>query len=188
MIITCEQRHRIGYIYLQRPNPKFTIWDDIENKAIEDYLDGVKAEIPMVKKGKELVDRIRGMTICDKTYLEDLDRQLFGEEYLNDKDRNGYIVGIELDLSKEELVRNIKEQIYKIYMIDWKHQNYILLTLSQEDKLFGKENIVYAANKNGDTYYIVSIVDDTAYIRGIITRRLELYPIEYLKQPLFILN
>lgn len=47
MIITCEQRHSIGYIYLQKPNLQFPIWDKIGDKKIEKYLDGVKPEITL---------------------------------------------------------------------------------------------------------------------------------------------
>lgn len=186
MIITCEQRDRIGYIYLQKPNPTFLVWEYIGNREIEKYLDCVKPKITVEDGNKEIEKRINGLGVSDKNYLEDLDRR-FSEEYLNDKDKEGYIVGIELNISKEELVQNVKQQVYKIHMIEWQ-QKYMLLTLAEEDKVFDKSNIIYDANGNKDTYYIISIEDDIVYIRGLLTRRLDLYPVEYLKEPYFILN
>lgn len=184
MIITCDQRHSIGYIYLKKPNPAFPVWKDIGNKEIEKYLDGMKSEIQVQEAGKEIEERIMGLVISDKNYLEDLDKK-FIEEYLNDKD--GYIVGIELDISKEELIKGVKEKVYKIYIVDWQQQEHILLTLAEEDRVFVRNNIIYAANGNKDTYYFVSIVDNIAYIKALLTSRLDLYQLDYLKEPDFIL-
>ncbi len=188
MIITCEQRHRIGYIYLQKPNLQFPIWDKIGDKKIEKYLDGVKPEITLEKANREIEEKIMRLGVSDKSYLEELADEIFYEEYLNDKYGNGYIIGMELTISKEELIENVKEQVYKIYMIDYQQREYVLLTLERKDKVFDRNNILYAANGNKDTYYIVSVIDDTAYIRGILTRRVDLYPIDYLKEVHFILN
>lgn len=187
VIITCEQRHSIGYIYLQKPNSTFPVWEHIGNREIEKYLDGVKPKITVEDDNKEIEKRINGLGVSDKNYLKDLDRR-FLEEYLNDKDQEGYIVGIELNISKEELVQNVNEKVYKIHMIEWQQEKYMLLTLAEENKVFDKSNIIYDANGKKDTYYVVSIEDDIAYIRGLLTRRLDLYPVEYLKEAHFILN
>ena len=187
MRITCESRFGIGYIYLKNSNHTNTICNTV-SKEIEKYLNGVKPEIPVERGNKDIETRVKGLGINDKTYLEELEGEIIVEEYLNDKDKEEYIVGIELHISKEQLVQNIKEQVYKIYMIDYQQQEYMLLTLEAEDKVFEKSNILYAANGNKDTYYIVSLLENTVYIRGLLTRRLDLYQIDYLKETNFILN
>jgi hypothetical protein len=185
--ITCESRFGIGYIYLKNPNYTNSICNAV-SKEIEKHLDGVKPEIPVERGNKAIEARVKGLGINDKTYLEELDGEIIEEEYLNDKDKDGYIFGIELHISKDQLMQNIKEQVYKIYMIDYQQQENMLLTLSDEDKVFDKNNILYAANGNKDTYYIVSVLENTVYIRGLLTRRLDLYQVDYLKEPYFILD
>jgi hypothetical protein len=60
------------------------------------------------------------MKISERTYKEvSIDAEEFGEEYQNDLDKNGYMKGIELNLSKHKFLTLIHDNSVQILSISW---------------------------------------------------------------------
>lgn len=185
MFITCDPKVKMGYIYLQKPKVGNPIWKREIGMNLEQCLEGKNPKISMEFAGEEIQQRLNGLNISSTTYLDDLGVK-FVEEYLNDKS-DGYMTGIELNFDKEEFVSNIKNEVYKLYELEWKERIFVLLTLDELDKVLDNNIIIYPANTNNDVFYIVAIEDDICYIKAILSSREDLYEREYLTKPSFIL-
>ncbi|MFL0270122.1 hypothetical protein [Candidatus Clostridium radicumherbarum] len=183
MIVTCDPKVRMSYIYLQQPKEINPVW--MESCNIKSYLEGDKPEIPYIFGDKKIQDKLMHLSLREKTYLEDLDVE-FEEEYLNDKE-NGYINGIELRLGKKELINLFKDKVFKLYETEYLGRKFLFLSLDYIENIFDENNVIYAANSNRDVYYIVAVEDKVCYIKAIISSRDDLYNLVYLKVPNFIL-
>lgn len=193
MIITCSTRNKIGYIHLQPYNIKHkSIYDSyktkLDNNDLRKYVDLNSLKIPIYDSFDYgiILDH---MKISKKIYkIASENSGDFIEEYQNDLNDNGYMVGIELDLSKESFLSLIKHDI-KIFKHKWLNKDFILLTLDNIENVLHLDNVIYPFTDREDAFAIVHIENKyrTGLIKGIISAREDLYPIEYLSKPEFIL-
>ncbi|MBF8982257.1 hypothetical protein IZY60_01765 [Lutibacter sp. B2] len=175
MRITCEPIVDMGYIYLQKPK-KYK------------YVQSENMEIPILGNDLNILERINHLKISKISYANALNKGELGEEFQNDMDEKEYLIGVELTLTKEDFMNNIKEKNYKVYNINWKNKEFTLVTLDKEEEVFSEANILYPANKNKDVFYIVNKGDyGIGYIKGLLSSRADLYQLEYLSQPDFVL-
>lgn len=186
MFLTCDSRAEMGYIYLKQPRENNPIWNESNDTNIEEYLNNKVTEISNSISAIEMLKRLNTLSVSGETYLEDLEKEIFEEEYLNDK-KDDYISGIELNLTREQFISNIQNKVYKTYKMEWLKKEFLFLTLDSLNNVFEANNIIYPANKNNDVFYVVSIEDEVCYIKAILSSRPDLYEIEYLKTPKFIL-
>lgn len=187
MFITCDSRAEMGYIYLQQPKANNPIWNESNDNNIEEYLNGRVSEISNIISDVDMLKSLNRLSVSRETYLEDLEKQIFEEEYLNDK-KDDYISGIELNLTREQFISNIRNKVYRIYKLDWLEKEFLFLTLDFQENVFEPNNIIYPANKNNDVFYVVAIEDQTCYIKALLTSRSDVYNLEYLKTTRFILH
>ncbi len=188
MIITCESNTRMGYIYLM-PNYRIMNIYENENNDINKYVDMKSINIK-VNETLMHINQLKQMRISEYLYRDvSYKGKEFTEEYHNDLDENGYMIGIELNLSKEKFLRLIKNKSFQIYQLNWMKSNFILLTLDIFDNVFDSNNILYPFSERKDVFAIVQIEGkyNTGLIKGILSSRDDLYPIEYLRRPEFIL-
>lgn len=176
----------MGYIYLQPPSGNVSEYQD--GNKIANYFKLSEMRIPFVTESG-INTRLDKMEMARKTYSEALDEGEVDEEYYNDKDENGYVKGIELNLSKEVFINSIKQEVYKGYFINWGLKDFILVTLDLHENVFNFNNIIYPLSKNNDVFLIVKVEKKyrTALIKALISARDNLYPVDYLLYPNFVL-
>lgn len=183
--ITCSAGTQIGYIYLMPP--EWIGGGEPENK-VEQYIDKDLLQIPVIEDGL-ILNELDKLIIMDKTYKQALKNGDFDEEYCNDLDDQGYMKGVELNISKEVYLRLIQKQAYKIYKIHWRNQNFLLLTLDGYREVINPFNRVYPLTKREDVFVIVRIESRSEYnvvfIKGLISSSNDLYPLDYLETPNF---
>lgn len=176
----------MGYIYLQPPTRNISEYHD--SNKIDNYVELSKLRIPRVTESESntMLDK---MKIASKTYSEAFKAGEVEEEYCNDKDENGYVKGIELNLSKEIFISLIKQEAYKGYFINWRSKDFILVTFDFTDNVFDSKNVIYPLSKENDAFLIAKIEEryGTALIKALISARDDLYPVDYLLHPHFVL-
>ncbi|MED4780948.1 hypothetical protein [Brevibacillus choshinensis] len=187
MIITCDAFCNMGYIYLQPPSKDKVDYHSKKDNSIAKYVDISSITMPLeidTHKGNLL----NNMRLSHVTYKKAVGNE-FEDEYRNDLDKNGYIIGIELSLSKDRFVNLITNGAYKIIQTEWKGLHYHITTFDY-DKVFDSRNVIYPLSVTNDAYLIVEITskDKTGFIKALITARDDLYPIDYLLNPQFILS
>lgn len=193
MIVTCEARTSMGYIHLMPVSNNINIYnlykEHFNNNDLMKYLDLKLIKIPNTSNFC-YADILNKMKISEKTYKEAInDAEEFGEEYQNDLDENGYMEGIELNLSKHRFLNLIQESAFRIVKHKWHNEDVIILTLEKVESVFDINNIIYPFSNKKDAFAIVHIQGryQTGLIKGIISSREDLYPVSYLCQPEFIL-
>jgi len=184
VIITCDSFCGMGYIYLQPQTYNL----EKENSIIR-CVEKSSLQIPLIADNEKghLLDEMR---LSVKTYREAVNSGEIDEEYKNDLDKNGYIVGIELNLTKDTFDNRIRNGAYKLYQTKWKETSYHIATVDFDDSVFDPKNIIYPLSKKNDAFLVVELTSDynIGLIKALITSRDDLYPIEYLLTPHFILN
>ena len=55
--------------------------------------------------------------------------------------------------------------VHQVYITNWQ-QEHIALTLAEEDKVFDRNNIIYAANGKLNAYYIIYIDNEIVCFIG----------------------
>lgn len=182
MLITCDTTCNMGYFYLMPGRHQYRQREKHLLKKSTDLSDGDSFILSLLK-----------MEYINKPYPEVLRDRYLLEEYQNDMTEDGYMKGVELDLSYKELMNRIDGNAFQLYTLDWVNDNYYLLTLNRHEKALNNSNYICPMNSNQDTYIIFSIdskdiiVDFEEYtvnqvsIEGLITFRTDLYPLEYLK-------
>ncbi|MFS0556894.1 hypothetical protein [Brevibacillus sp. 179-C9.3 HS] len=188
MIITCDAKCSMGYIYLQEPSKEIIDYQREKDNKISRYVDPSLVHIPLVvdwNKGKLLHD----MHSSTKTYKMAVGDEI-DEEYHNDLDEQGYMVGIELNLSKDELVHLLENQAFVVYQTKWRGLTYHLVTLDVDHKVFDSNNVIYPLNEKQDAFVIIEITGEyqIGLVKALLTRRDDVYPVEYLLAPQFILS
>ena len=193
MIITCQSSINMGYIYLMPICNNKDISEGykeyLTNNDLSRYVNINSMRIPINDNfiHTDLLDR---MKISERTYKEARGKvEEFGEEYLNDLDANGYMEGIELNLSKDRLLTLIQDNSFQIFKHHWIGKDFIILTLDRIENVFDIDNIIYPFSNMRDAFAIVHIDEryQTGLIKGIISAREDLYPLSYLCKPDFIL-
>ena len=185
MFITQDSKAKMGYIYLKEPRKNNPIWEENSDCTLSKYLEGKVPKIQIQIANEDIQKQLNGLTMNSKTYLEDLGIR-FEEEWLNDK-KDEYITGIELRLTRQQFIKDIENDIYRIYKMEWLERDFLFLTLDSLENIFEPNNIIYPADSNKDVFYVVAIEDEVCYIKAILSTRSDLYNIEYLKKPRFIL-
>ena len=160
-----------------------------ENK-VGQYIDKALFQIPVIDDSS-IINEVNKLIIMDKTYKQALENSDFDEEYCNDLDDQGYMKGVELNISKEVFLRRIQKREYKIYKIYWRNLIFLLVTLDEYKEVFNPLNRIYPLTKQEDVFVIVRIEPGCGYnmvfIKGLISSRNDLYPLDYLATPNFML-
>lgn len=186
MRITCDASGGMGYIYLMPPKQQYFN----SNNHLQKYLEQKNVEIPMVRNN-EILGRLDSLKIVNKTYKNAVYKYSdIHMEYCNDMDNDGYIIGIELNLRKEKFIKLIVDKAYKIICGNWRDKEISVLTLDLIDKVFSTDNIIYPLNRKRDAFVIAYIEPKykIGLVKALITSRNDIYPIDYLKVPEFIIS
>ena len=185
MLITCDNNVQMGYIYLM-PN-ETTDEYTLDKSDIALYYDVNSLSIPRIK-WLSMGQTLSQMRLATKTYREAVDKT-FHCEYWNDLDSKGYMMGIELYLTEEIFLTLVAHQAFKLYDIRWRNQDFRVLTLDAYLDVFNKNNIIYPLTTEKDAFVIIAIDPSTKVgrIMALISARDDLYPIDFLRNPLFIL-
>lgn len=193
MIITCESKTRMCYIYLQPYIKNKSVYDlykvHLNNNGLKKYVDLQTLKIPIFNSSMYQA-ALTQMKVCEKTYRDaSIYAKDFGEEYQNDLDESGYMVGIELNLSKDNFLDLIGHSAFQIYKFNWLNKDFIILTLDKSENVFNLNNKIYPFTDKKDAFAIVHIENKyhIGLIKGIISAREDIYPTEYLCKPDFIL-
>ena len=185
MLITCDNSMQMGYIYLM-PNESTDEYT-LDKSDIGLFYDVNSLSIPRIKwlgMGKSLSQ----MRLATKTYREAVDNA-FHCEYWNDLDSEGYMMGIELYLTEERLLPLVAHQAFKLYDVRWRNRDFRVLTLDAYHDVLNKDNVIYPLSQEKDAFVIVSIdsLSKVGKIMALISARDDLYPLDYLQKPLFML-
>jgi len=185
LLITCDNNVQMGYIYLM-PN-ETTDEYTLDKSDIALYYDVNSLSIPRIK-WLSMGQTLSQMRLATKTYREAVDKT-FHCEYWNDLDSKGYMMGIELYLTEEIFLTLVAHQAFKLYDIRWRNQDFRVLTLDAYLDVFNKNNIIYPLTTEKDAFVIIAIDPSTKVgrIMALISARDDLYPIDFLRNPLFIL-
>lgn len=185
MLITCDNSMQMGYIYLM-PNDTNTEYT-LEKSDIGLYYDVNSLSIPRIK-WHNMGQSLSQMRLATKTYREAVNNA-FHCEYWNDLDDKGYMLGIELYLTEEVLLPLVAHQAFKLYDIRWRNRDFRVLTLDAYHDVLNKNNIIYPLTPEKDAFVIVAIdpLSQVGKIMALISARDDIYPIDYLKKPLFML-
>ncbi|MGC7873740.1 hypothetical protein ACPUYX_19790 [Desulfosporosinus sp. SYSU MS00001] len=185
MLITCDNNMQMGYIYLM-PNDT-TVEYTLEESDIGLYYDIKSLSIPRIK-WPGMGQLLNQMRLSVKTYREAVNN-VFHCEYWNDLDSEGYMMGIELYLTEDILLPLVAHQAFKLYDVRWRNQDFKVLTLDAYLDVLNKDNVIYPLTAEKDAFVILSIdpLSNVARVMALISGRDDLYPVDYLRQPLFIL-
>ena len=185
MLITCDNSMQMGYIYLM-PNDT-TAEYTLEKSDIGLYYDVDSLSIPRIK-WLGMGHSLSQMRLAVKTYKEAID-SAFHCEYWNDLDSEGYMMGIELYLTEERLLPLVAHQAFKLYDIHWRNRDFRVLTLDAYHDVLNKNNIIYPLTSEKDAFVIIAIdpLSQVGKIMALISARDDLYPLDYLQKPLFML-
>ena len=185
LLITCDNNVQMGYIYLM-PN-ETTDEYTLDKSDIGLYYDVNSLSIPRIK-WLSMGQNLSQMRLATKTYREAVDK-VFNCEYWNDLNSEGYMMGIELYLTEDIFLTLVAHQAFKLYDIRWRNSDFRVLTLAAYLDVFNKNNVIYPLTKEKDAFVIVSIDPSTKVgkIMALISARDDLYPIDYLRSPMFIL-
>ncbi|ODA39751.1 hypothetical protein DSBG_3469 [Desulfosporosinus sp. BG] len=185
MLITCDNNMQMGYIYLM-PN-ETTAEYTLEKSDIGLYYDVKSLSIPRIK-WLSLGQCLSQMRLATKTYREAVDNA-FRCEYWNDLDSEGYMMGIELYLTEERFLPLVAHQAFKLYDIRWRNQDFRVVTLDSYHDVINKNNVIFPLSSEKDAFVIVAIdpLSKVGKIMALISARDDLYPIDYLQKPLFML-
>ncbi|NGZ75231.1 hypothetical protein [Saccharibacillus alkalitolerans] len=193
----------MGHIYLMPPTHRSTL----EGLA-GDILGHVPAErlhIPHIAEpAEDPAPKLDRMKIAKLTYKQDFCKG-YDTLYGNDMDENGYITGIELNLTAKRMIELVNRQVFRVIDVRWKSRLFRLLTLDDSEKVFDERNILYRMSDREDVFVIAALsaheIPDLSekarqdpvgipIIRflGLLSSRDDLYPPEYLLKPDFYLQ
>lgn len=204
MRITCLQDEcsSMGYIYLMPPVHESALADSGLNNDILTAVPADRLRIEHVTEpAAELAERLDRMTAAKLSYFDDFGIG-YDTEYGNDVDENGYVTGIELSLTPERLIEQINGGAFRVISLNWKKRAFNLLTLDFSHNVFDERNVLYRMNDQDDVFAIVALPERTfldesgqeqtlqipiAEIRGLLSAREDLYPLDFWLKPDFLL-
>lgn len=201
MRITCYYDHScdMGYIYLRPPavEKKDT---ETENELFK-YLKPDQINIPYTTD-QQLASHLDQMVVAPNTFKADYENG-YDTEYGNDMDEKGYITGIELILYHDRFIDLVKNQAIKVIRTEWRDREFHVITFDHADNVFNSENVIYKLTDEEDAFVIVQLeepeklgytytnIDDRhpiALFKALISARDDIYPLEYLLKPQFLLR
>lgn len=186
MLITCDSNIQMGYIYLM---PPITTSDySLEESDIGYYFDVDSLSIPRIK-GLGLGQKLNQLRVSTKTYSEAVDKAFFCE-YWNDLNEDGYMVGIELYLNEDQFLPLVANQAFMIYDTRWRNRDFRVVTLDAHLEVIRKSNVIYPLTPEKDAFVVLAIdpKSKVATVKALISSRDDLYPLDYLRKPLFMLS
>jgi hypothetical protein len=141
--------------------------------------------------------------IAAHTFEEDYEEG-YDTEYGNDIDDDGYIAGIELTLNHDRFIDLVRNEVFKVIRTEWRNREFHLITFDYADEVFKPENVIYKLTDEEDAFVIVQLVEPeklgyqhtdendqkrpVALFKGFISAREDIYPLEYLLKPQFLLR
>ncbi len=180
----------MGYIYLQPPSEQTT---DKYHKKQNDLLTYI-ADPHLLRieplRTVGVVSYLEKMRQSDITYAKALDIGEIDAEYENDMDEHGYLIGIELDLSKDRLLRIIHDDVFRYYKLLWHSKLLQMYTFDEARAVFDHQNVIYPLTDEHDSFVIVQVDEKyrTGMIKAFLTANQDLYPHDYMVRPDFILT
>ncbi|NHN34679.1 hypothetical protein [Paenibacillus agricola] len=204
MKITCYygDHSDMGYISLKPVSEnQFDEYEWSKNE-ISQHMQPDQITIPYVidEVVSPFLDR---MTIAAHTFEEDYEEG-YDTQFGNDIDEHGYITGIELTLYHDRFIDLVKNQVFKVFKIEWRNREYHLVTFDYANEVFKKENVIYKLTDGEDAFVIVQLVEPeqlgyqytdendqkrpVALFKGLISARDDIYPLEYLLKPQFFIR
>lgn len=188
----------MGYIYLQ-PSDFPTINLESENELAQ-HINIHQISIPYITD-PNIASSLDKMTVAAHTFETDYENG-YDTEYGNDMDDDGYITGIELTLQHERFIDLVKNQAYKVIRTEWRNTEFHLVTLDHWENVFQPSNVIYKMNNQEDAFVIVQLEEPEklgyhytdekdrqpiALFKALISSRNDIYPIDYLLKPEFVI-
>lgn len=196
MRITCYYGNGIdmGYIYLKPGADEFDEYDLSKNE-INKHVNPDQIIIPFIKDAN-VASYLDQMTIAANTFVEDYEIH-YDTEYGNDLDEEGYITGIELTLNHDRFIDLVNNQAFKVIQTEWRNKEFHVITFDHSENVFKSENVIYKLTDKEDAFVIVKLelpknlgfqyTEDIALFKAFISGRNDIYPLDYLLQPDFLL-
>lgn len=190
MRITCyhDPYSSMGYIYLMPPSTPLAVLES-ENGLFK-HLKPDQISIPYITE-MSISSYLDTMPIADNDFQGDSGKG-YDTEFGNDINSSGYITGIELTLEPDRFLDLLRQQSFQVIRTEWRNTQFHVITLDFAENIFNSENIMYKMTEEEDTYVILRL-DRTgefpiASFKALITSRNDLYPLDYLLKPDFILK
>lgn len=185
----------MGYIYLK---PDSIPTSSYENNTLDDHVPSDEINIPFHSDNK-LAKALDQMVYQTNTFKKEQGIS-YETEYGNDVDQQGYLIGIELNLNSDTFIKHVSQQTFQIIKTQWKNKSLHLITFDDIEDVLQSNNYIYRLTDNEDTFVIAALEhradlshDDEnpklpiAHIKALLTAREDIYPLEHLKEPDFIL-
>ncbi|HVJ48968.1 MAG TPA: hypothetical protein VM640_07485 [Desulfitobacterium sp.] len=159
----------------------------LEESDIGYYFDLDNLEIPKIN-GLSLGRKLNQLPVSKKTYSEAVDKAFYCE-YWNDLNEEGYMVGIELSLTEDKFLPLVANQAFMIYDTRWRNRDFRVVTLDAHLEVIKKSNVIYPLTAEKDAFVVLAIDPNSkvATVKALISSRDDLYPLDYLRNPLFML-
>jgi len=185
VLVTCDNSMQMGYIYLMpnETNADYTL----DKSDIGLFYDINVLSIPRIK-WLGLGRSLNQMRLAAKTYGESVNKA-FQCEYWNDLDNEGYMIGIELGLTEDQLLPLVAHQAFKLYDTRWRNQDFRVVTLAAHLDVINRNNVIYPLSAEKDAFVVLDVDPSSKFCRvmALISARDDIYPPDYLQQPLFML-
>jgi hypothetical protein len=189
----------MGYIYLKSIGIETHETTKNQN-TIHLHISPSNITIPY-SSNDTLASSLDQMSISTNTFNMELDKS-FEIEYGNDIDENGYLIGIELTLTSERFVNLIRQQAFQIIKMQWNNKEFHMVTFDHMEHVLQPLNHIYKLTDAEDAFVIVYLEKPEilgyvtseeqshvpiAQFKALLTARNDIYPLEYLLQPDFVL-
>lgn len=201
MRITCYYDHSydIGYIYLIPPAVDKND-TETENELII-HINPDQISIPYLTD-TNIAPLLNHMRVEANTFEADYEKG-YDTEYGNDMNEQGYITGIELKLYPDQFIDLVKNQAFKVIRTEWRNREFHVITFDHTENVFKPENVIYRLTDEEDAFVVVQLVepeklgyiytniDDKhpiALFKALISARDDIYPLEYLLKPEFVMQ
>ncbi len=189
----------MGYIYLKSPGIEPHATTRNQN-TIHLHVSPENITIPY-SSNDTFVSSLNQMPISTNTFNKELEKS-FELEYGNDIDEHGYLIGIELTLTSERFINLIRQQAIQIIKVQWRNKEFHMVTFDHMDNVLQPHNYIYKLTDAEDAFVIIHLekteflgYDSSkdkpqlpiALFKALLTARNDIYPLEYLLQPDFVL-
>jgi hypothetical protein len=196
MKITCIDS--MGYIYLKPHESSSSV--AMEHNTLSDYVNPEQMKIPY-STNEQLSAILDQIPLFPNTFKTEQGKS-YETEYGNDLDEQGYLNGIELTLTSERFIELISQQTIQIIKTHWRNEVFHLIAFDHMDNVLHPDNHIYKLTDAEDAFVIVylekpenlgyfisdgQIQPPIALFRAFLTARDDIYPLEYLLKPEFIL-
>ncbi|MEI7027993.1 hypothetical protein [Paenibacillus sp. y28] len=200
MRITCyyDYSYSMGYIYLKPP----AVHEEAADHELYLHLNPDQISIPY-NTSTSLAAYLDQIPVAAPTFQAD-DQKGYNTEYANDMDKHGYLTGIELNLHPERFIDLVKNQAFQLIQTEWRNREFHVMTLDQMDNVLNPENVIYKLTDEEDAFVIIRLEEPAklgnhytngenkrvpiASFKALISARDDIYPLEYLLKPDFVMR